>query len=175
MNQLSLRKRRPREVLRAGLIFQWNKALTGSRAVLVVCLMSMSILGCASTESVRSAPADTMQAWELAALQAYHQGDFVSAESYLNQLVKREPKRVRAWFLLGQIHLRHQRLPAAERAFLQVVKLEPDLQEAWHNLAVTQLRTATATLIEARQHGDILQPAFLEWLFQVQGQLDATW
>lgn len=145
------------------------------RGVVIVCWLSLLNLGCASTESVQRAPSDTMQTWEQAALHAYHQGDFVSAESYLNQLVKREPKRVRAWFLLGQIHLRHQRLPAAERAFLQVVKLEPDLQEAWHNLAVTQLRTATATLIEARQHGDVLQPTFLEWLFQVQGQLDATW
>lgn len=144
-------------------------------ACLLVCLSSFLLGGCTSSASISVDVADRMQTWEQAAILAYHQGDFVTAEGHLNQLLAQEPTRVRAWFLLGQIHLRHQRLPAAERAFRQVIALEPEVQEAWHNLAVTQLRSATATLIEARQYGDIVQPEFLDWLFQVQGQLDATW
>ncbi|WP_194755926.1 tetratricopeptide repeat protein [Aliidiomarina indica] len=134
---------------------------------LIACVFFLA--GCASTGNKVISSQQPIDTLERAARLAYDAGDFLSAEAYLHQLLEHEPRFAEGWFLLGNLHLRQHRFSAAQRAYEYTLNLAPDHALAWHNLAITQLRIATATLIESRQQGPLHQPELLEWLLNLQG------
>ncbi|OIM99873.1 hypothetical protein BFR57_04790 [Idiomarina sp. MD25a] len=80
----------------------------------------------------------------------YEQGDLLSAEQQLNALHQNGAGSAASWRLLGNIHLRQHRLEAAREAYQKSVQLNPHEADVWHNLALTELRQTTATLMRAR-------------------------
>ncbi len=80
----------------------------------------------------------------------YEQGDLLSAEQQLHALHQHGAGSAESWRLLGNIHLRQHRLEAAREAYRTSVQLNPHESDVWHNLALTELRQTTATLMKAR-------------------------
>ncbi|TRW49482.1 tetratricopeptide repeat protein [Aliidiomarina halalkaliphila] len=139
----------------------------GKIAVVLSCLLF--VVGCSATSSHQRPVLESITTLEQGARIAYTAGDFLSAEAYLHQLLEHEPSFAEGWFLLGNLHLRQHRFVAAQRAYEHALRLAPEHTLAWHNLAITQLRIATATLVESRRLGPLYQPELLEWLLQLQG------
>ncbi|RUO80504.1 hypothetical protein CWI84_05455 [Idiomarina tyrosinivorans] len=80
----------------------------------------------------------------------YRQGDLDSAESVLLQLQRKQQGSAESDFLLANIYFRQQRLAAAKKQYERVLAQQSNHQRAWHNLALTQLRLTTDTLMRAR-------------------------
>lgn len=140
----------------------------------IVAIMSclLLVVGCNTTSSQQSQALESTTTLEQGARLAYEAGDFLSAEAYLHQLLENEPSFAEGWFILGNLHLRQHRFAAAQRAYEHALRLAPEHALAWHNLAITQLRIATATLVESRRTGSLYQPELLEWLLQLQGAVN---
>jgi len=73
---------------------------------------------------------------------AYEEGRLGEAEQYLNRAVEKDQTIKGAWFLLGNIHYRHGRYPAAVTAYEKTLQYDSDHADAWHNLALTRMRQA---------------------------------
>ena len=109
-------------------------------------LFALSLTACAST------PQSPQYAqYQLGSAKSwYEQGDLLSAEQQLTALHQNGAGSADSWRLMGNIHLRQHRLEAAREAYKQSVKLNPHEADVWHNLALTELRQTTATLMRAR-------------------------
>jgi len=73
---------------------------------------------------------------------AYEEGRLGKAEQYLNRAVAKDKTIKTAWFLLGNIHYRHGRYPAAVTAYERTLQYDSGHADAWHNLALTRMRQA---------------------------------
>lgn len=130
--------------------------------------LSTSFLsGCSTSPSLQF---EDQLRWENQAISSYRHGDLLGAESALRQLLKVNEADAQSWFLLGNVHLREQRIEAAKNAYQKALKYQPDMREARHNLAVTHLRLATLTLIEGQQYGSDDNLEFINTLLNLQGQ-----
>ena len=76
---------------------------------------------------------------------AYQEGRLGEAERFLNQAVERDETISEAWFLLGNVHFRYGRFPAAVTAYERTLQYESDHGSAWHNLALTRVQQAADT------------------------------
>lgn len=136
------------------------------RIVLSACIICF-LAACSATPRLQF---DEQIQWENQAIASYRNGDLLGAESALRQLLRANEKDAQSWFLLGNVHLREQRIEAAKNAYQQALKHQPDMREARHNLAVTHLRLATLTLIEGQQFHPDDNLDLINALLGLQGQ-----
>lgn len=133
--------------------------------ILAAALLNL-IAGCASSPNMQF---EDQVRWENHALASYQHGDLLGAESALRQLLRANEKDAQSWLLLGNVHLREQRIEAALKAYQQALRYQPEMREARHNLAVTYLRLATLTLIEGQQYQSTENADFIHALLNLQG------
>lgn len=134
------------------------------KTIISTCL-AILLVACTSTHQL---PYEQQNQWENEAIASYQRGDMLSAESALRKLLKANSKDAQSWLLLGNIHLREQRIEAARHAYAQALLYQPDLLPAQNNLAVTYLRLATATLIEGQRY-TAQESVLLHELLKLQG------
>jgi protein O-GlcNAc transferase len=91
------------------------------------------------------------------------------ALTILNEIVRRDPRRVTAWVAIGNACQRMYRFREAERAYRQALDLEPGHLEAAHNLgqslaaqgmaaeAAEQLKSTLAIRPDMQLHAQLLQ------------------
>lgn len=138
-----------------------------SKSLVLVLLFSLTLISCSATVAQRQqqqSSLDSARYW-------YRQGDLVSAEQQLNRLHRQLLATAESWRLLGNIHFRQQRLAAAESAYREALELAPSDRKSWHNLAITQLRRTTSSLMLARVKLGQLDPQdrqLLDTLLQLQ-------
>jgi len=69
-------------------------------------------------------------------------GESANAEKYLRQALQKDPSRLEAYQILGEMYARQQRLDAARQEFEQIVKRQPDSIQA---------RTMIGMILDAQQ------------------------
>lgn len=104
-----------------------------SRAVVLLIGLMVVLSGCASQEIDHLLEKGNT---------AYEEGRLGEAEQYLNRAVEKDQTIKGAWFLLGNIHYRHGRYPAAVTAYERTLQYDSEHADAWHNLALTRMRQA---------------------------------
>ena len=104
-----------------------------TRLMLLMVIMVFAVCGCASQEIDQLLRKGNT---------AYEEGRLGKAEQYLNRAVARDQTIKTAWFLLGNIHYRHGRYPAAVTAYERTLQYDSGHADAWHNLALTRMRQA---------------------------------
>lgn len=67
-------------------------------------------------------------------------GDIEGAAAVLNRLILARPESADAWFNLGFLHDKLDRLEEAERCFKRAVALKPNLDRAWYGLGLVLVR-----------------------------------
>lgn len=83
---------------------------------------------------------------------AYRSGQLELAEGLYRQLLSEKRNYAPAWFRLGNIYTRTNRLDAAVTAYQNCINSDSEHAKAWHNLAIARVRQATDILIEAQNH-----------------------
>lgn len=83
---------------------------------------------------------------------AYKSGHLELAEGLYRQLLSYKKDYAPAWFRLGNIYTRTNRLDAAVNAYQNSISSDNEHAKAWHNLAIARVRQATDVLIEAQNH-----------------------
>lgn len=83
---------------------------------------------------------------------AYQSGQLELAEGLYRQLLSHRQNYAPAWFKLGNIYTRTNRLDAAVNAYQNCINSDREYAKAWHNLAIARVRQATDILIEAQNH-----------------------
>lgn len=132
---------------------------------IIFATLAILLVACSSPNQL---PYEQQNQWENEAIASYQRGDMLSAESALRKLLNANSKDAQSWLLLGNIHLREQRIEAARYAYTQALLYQPDLLPAQNNLAVAYLRLATATLIAGQRYRE-QEPALLNELLKLQG------
>lgn len=80
---------------------------------------------------------------------AYEEGRLLDAEQIYQRLLKAVPTSSQSWFKLGNVHLRSDRLEAAEYAYRECLKHASKDTRCWQNLALTYVEMAVGTLEQA--------------------------
>lgn len=83
---------------------------------------------------------------------AYTAGHLDLAEGMYRQLLSIRENYAPAWFRLGNIYARSNRLAAAVSAYQRCIQIDSEHEKAWFNLAVTRMRQSTDVLIQAQAH-----------------------
>ncbi|RUO21249.1 hypothetical protein CWE08_06615 [Aliidiomarina iranensis] len=135
--------------------------------LLYLLLIITFLSACSATPKLKF---DEQVQWQNQAIASYRSGDFLGAESALRQLLKTNEKDAQSWLLLGNVHLREQRIEAALNAYQRALSYQPDLAAARHNLALTHLRLATLTLIEGQAYDSEAHLNLAQALLRLQGQ-----
>ena len=91
-------------------------------------------------------------------MRAYRSGDLAGAESGLTALTRRFPGEADAWFRLGNVRAKDNRLDDAIAAYREALVRDPRFAKAWHNLAVVQLRQASESFIALSERGRLGDP-----------------
>lgn len=100
---------------------------------------------------------------------AYERGDLVAAEALLRRKLKSQQGDFAAWLMLGQVLMRSHDFKAAQFAYERATELAPEHAVAWYQLALSHLRIATESLIEADAHLERETPIpLLLWLLELQ-------
>jgi tetratricopeptide (TPR) repeat protein len=86
-------------------------------------------------------------------------GDLDGAAVELERLVQKNPTNADAWFNLGFLHDKADRLADAERCFRRSVELKKSLDRAWYGLALVLIRDGRLhEAVEALKQNIKLQP-----------------
>lgn len=133
--------------------------------MMIIASYAILLAACSSSNQL---PYEQHNQWENEAIASYQRGDMLSAENSLRKLLNANSKDARSWLLLGNIHLREQRIESARYAYTQALLYEPDLLPAQNNLAVAYLRLATVTLIEGQRYRE-QESILLNELLKLQG------
>lgn len=119
-------------------------------------------VGCASN----NLPADqnkkigiNLVSLESRAEQAYQAGQLEMAEGLYREVLSHKRDYAPAWFRLGNIYTRTNRLDAAVNAYNNCISSDKEFAKAWHNLSIARIRQATDILIEAQNHLIVDSPA----------------
>lgn len=121
---------------------------------LSVLLMIIFISACSSTPQRNADTKINLVELENRAESAYLAGHLDMAEGLYRTLLKAKDNYAPAWFRLGNIYTRTNRLDAAISAYQRCIQLDVELDKAWYNLAIARMRQATDVLIEAQKHID---------------------
>jgi len=115
-------------------------------------LLALLTIGCSSNEvaNAENPPTTSLLVVENKAEAAYHGGHLDISEGYYRQLLDAKPRYSPAWFRLGNIYTRNNRLQAAVNAYQRCLQLDINHEKAWHNLAVARMRQATDVLLSAQ-------------------------
>ncbi|MBI4829016.1 MAG: tetratricopeptide repeat protein [Nitrospinae bacterium] len=119
-------------------------------------LLACAFLACATTGETRLAEIDAM------ASSAYTQGDMEQAERHYRQLVAAPGAGFEAWFRLGNILARANRVDEAVKMYEKTLELRADFAPAWRNLAVLRLRQGLAALLESQARLDTGDPLYAD-------------
>ena len=116
-----------------------------SRSGKITLLMGISVVallagGC--TPRPDSRPAFTAEQQLERGVKAYYDGQYSLAEKDLLEVTRRVPGDGTAWFRLGNLYMRQQKLDQAAEAYQQALVRQSSLDKAWHNLGVVQLQLA---------------------------------
>ena len=105
------------------------------------------------------------------ATHAYDDARLDRAETLYLQVLQRNPNYSEANFKLGNIYSRQGRLDAAVIKYQQALTVDANDGRFWHNLALTRVKQAIATLEAAEQHIGA-DSAYFPHLLQLQLQLN---
>ena len=83
---------------------------------------------------------------------AYVAGHLDLAEGMYRQLLSVRDNYAPAWFRLGNIYTRSNRLKAAVAAYQRCIQIDNEHEKAWFNLAIARMRQSTEVLIQAQPH-----------------------
>ncbi|NNG43692.1 tetratricopeptide repeat protein [Pseudoalteromonas sp. NEC-BIFX-2020_002] len=117
-------------------------------------LLVLLFSGCSSSHLQQTEPKVNLVEIENRAEAAYLAGHLDMAEGLYRQLIKLKDSYPPAWFRLGNIYTRTNRLDAAISAYQRCIQLDVEHDKAWYNLAIARMRQATEVLIEAQKHLD---------------------
>jgi len=123
---------------------------------LVLVIFTLLMAGCVSTSSSQNSSNGPKKGQSLLILEnkaeaAYVGGHLDIAEGYYRALLKAKATYSPAWFRLGNIYTRTNRLNAAVSAYQRCIQLDNHHEKAWHNLAVARMRQATDVLLSAQE------------------------
>ncbi|MGO2012488.1 MAG: tetratricopeptide repeat protein [Pseudoalteromonas sp.] len=126
-----------------------------------VCLLLivLTITGCTSSSNVGDQSQLNLVEIENRAEAAYLAGHLDMAEGLYRQLIKEKDNYAPAWFRLGNIYTRSNRLEGAISAYQRCIQLDNTHEKAWYNLAIARMRQSTEVLIEAQKHLEDSSPA----------------
>lgn len=105
----------------------------------------------ASSEDEPAIASANLTQLQLDADRAYQEGRLLDAEQIYQRLLRAVPTSSQAWFRLGNVHLRSDRLEAAEFAYRECLKHAPRDMRCWQNLSLTYVEMSVATLEQAQQ------------------------
>jgi len=110
--------------------------------------------GCSSTEKNTNKPKNKVNliSIENKADIAYMSGHLEMAEALYRELLQTRNDYAPAWFRLGNIYTRTNRLNAAVSAYQNCLQNNNEHERAWHNLAITRIRQATEVLINSQDN-----------------------
>jgi tetratricopeptide (TPR) repeat protein len=89
-----------------------------------------------------SIPSADLTQLQLDADRAYQEGRLLDAEQTYQRLLRAVPTSAQAWFRLGNVHLRSDRLEAAEYAYRECLKHASRDMRCWQNLSLTYVESA---------------------------------
>ncbi|WP_105259200.1 tetratricopeptide repeat protein [Pseudoalteromonas sp. T1lg88] len=137
------------------------------RFYLVLLCACLLLTGCASSQSKGDAEKLNLVQLENQAETAYVAGHLDMAEGMYRQLLTVKEGYAPAWFRLGNIYARTNRLNAAVSAYQRCIQIDNEHEKAWFNLAVTRMRQSTNVIIQAQEHvtGDSMIKAQMDELF----------
>jgi tetratricopeptide (TPR) repeat protein len=104
----------------------------------------------ATNEDEPSIPSANLSQLQADADRAYQEGRMLDAEQIYQRLLRAVPTSSQAWFRLGNVHLRSDRLEAAEYAYRECLKHAPRDMRCWQNLSLTYVEMSVATLEQAQ-------------------------
>ncbi|MGO2366098.1 MAG: tetratricopeptide repeat protein [Pseudoalteromonas sp.] len=122
-------------------------------------LIVLAITGCTSSSNVQEQSQLNLVEIENRAEAAYLAGHLDMAEGLYRQLIKEKDNYAPAWFRLGNIYTRSNRLDGAISAYQRCIQLDNTHEKAWYNLAIARMRQSTEVLIEAQKHLEDSSPA----------------
>ncbi|WP_341911766.1 tetratricopeptide repeat protein [Ferrovibrio terrae] len=103
------------------------------------------------------------------------QGDLDGAQRILQDVLKRLPSHVEAWFRLGQIHAQRDEFKPAVQAFKRVIGLAPTAPEGYVHLGNAYLRNGrTNQALQAYRDGLLSNPTYALLHFNVGVALKQT-
>lgn len=109
-------------------------------AILVGAISLTLLVGCSASPSSR--PAFSAEQQLERGVKAYYDGEYALAEKDLTEVTRRVPRDGTAWFRLGNLYMRQQKLDQAAEAYQQALVRQGSLDKAWHNLGIVQLKLA---------------------------------
>tara|TARA_B100001059_G_scaffold235105_1_gene279703 strand:+ start:10869 stop:11318 length:450 start_codon:yes stop_codon:yes gene_type:complete len=119
---------------------------------LSVILMILFISACSSTPQPEAGEKINLVELENRAEAAYLAGHLDMAEGLYRTLLKSKDNYSQAWFRLGNIYTRTNRLDAAISAYQRCIQLDAEFDKAWYNLAIARMRQATDVLIDSQKY-----------------------
>lgn len=122
-------------------------------------LIALAVTGCTSSSNVQEQSQLNLVEIENRAEAAYLAGHLDMAEGLYRQLIKEKDNYAPAWFRLGNIYTRSNRLDGAISAYQRCIQLDNTHEKAWYNLAIARMRQSTEVLIEAQKHLEDSSPA----------------
>ncbi len=132
---------------------------------LIVVIAACSVVGCSAVGESDYA----LQLTESRIQQAYKRGDLTATEALLRKRLKQQGSDSASWLMLGQVLMRTHDYAAAQQAYETATRLDPQHAPSWYYLAVSHLRLATESLIEADAQIDNDTPLpLLLWLLELQ-------
>lgn len=121
-------------------------------------LLACAFLACATA----SGGSQTLAEVDAMASAAYTQGDMEQAERHYRQLAAAPGAGFEAWFRLGNILARANRVDEAVKMYEKTLELRADFAPAWRNLAVLRLRQGLAALLESQARLDTGDPLYAD-------------
>ena len=112
-------------------------------------MLTATMAACVMAACAAAGPARLTEADALASA-AYTQGDMEQAERYYRQITAAPGAGFEAWFRLGNILARANRVDEAVQMYQKTLELRADFAPAWRNLAVVRLRQGMAALLESQ-------------------------
>ena len=109
-------------------------------AILVGATLLTLLVGCTPAPSTR--PAFSAEQQLERGDKAYYDGQYALAEKDLTEVTRRVLRDGMAWFRLGNVYMRQQKLDQAATAYQQALVRQGSLDKAWHNLGIVQLKLA---------------------------------